>query len=101
MKDKKSINDLLDKSKVFEALMRKLQPKGGYKPFCDAAYNRSIKATAVVKIAVNTITCKFKFGQNLSDERFEMIVSHLAIRGTEIDRKTIEMMKEQRRRSSR
>ena len=85
-----------DKARVFEALMRKLQPKGGYKPFSDAAYDRAIKATAVVKIAVNDITCKFKFGQHLSDERFEMIVSHLAARGTEIDRKTIQIMQEQR-----
>jgi len=85
-----------DKAKVFKALMQKLQPKGGYKPFSDAVYDHAIKATVVVKISVNTIACKFKFGQNLSDERFEMIVSHLAIRGTEIDRKTIEIMKKQR-----
>jgi len=86
-----------DKAQVFEALMQKLQPKGGYKPFSDAAYDRAIKATTVVKIAVNDIACKFKFGQHLSDERFEVIVSHLAARGTEIDRKTIEIMKKQRR----
>jgi len=90
------LEDRDDKAQVFEALMRKLQPKGGYKPFSDTAYDRAIKATAVVKIAVKDIACKFKFGQHLSDERFEMIVSHLAARGTEIDRKTIEMMKEQR-----
>jgi len=86
-----------DKAKVFEALMKKLQPKGGYKPFSDTAYDSAIKATAVVKIVVSDITCKFKFGQHLSDERFEMICVHLAKRGTEIDNKTIEIMKAQRR----
>ncbi|SFV57810.1 Pyridoxamine 5'-phosphate oxidase-related, FMN-binding [hydrothermal vent metagenome] len=85
-----------EKAKVFEALMKKLQPKGGYKPFSDTAYDSAIKATAVVKIAVSNMTCKFKFGQHLSDERFEMICSHLAKRGGEIDNKTIEIMKEQR-----
>ncbi|SFV66736.1 Pyridoxamine 5'-phosphate oxidase-related, FMN-binding [hydrothermal vent metagenome] len=86
-----------EKAKVFEALMQKLQPKGGYKPFSDRAYDSAIKATSVVKIGVSDITCKFKFGQHLNDERFEMICSHLAKRGTEIDNKTIEIMKAQRR----
>jgi len=86
-----------DKAKVFEALMKKLQPKGGYKPFSGTAYDSAIKATAVVKIVVKNMTCKFKFGQHLSDERFEMICSHLEKRGTEIDRKTIEIMEAQRR----
>ena len=85
-----------EKAQVFTALMQKLQPKGGYKPFSDAAYDTAIRATAVVKIEVKHLSCKFKFGQHLTDERFEMILSHLEKRGTEIDRKTIELMKEQR-----
>jgi len=82
-----------EKAQVFEALMKKLQPKGGYKPFSDTAYDSAIKATAVVKIAVSNITCKFKFGQHLSDERFEMICSHLKERESKIDMQTIEIMK--------
>jgi len=85
-----------EKAQIFTALMQKLQPKGGYKPFSDAAYDTAIKATAVVKIEVKYLSCKFKFGQHLSDERFEMILSHLEERNTQIDRKTIEIMKEQR-----
>jgi len=85
-----------DKAKVFEALIKKLQPKGGYKPFSDRAYDSAIKATSVVKIGVSDITCKFKFGQHLSDERFEMICSYLVKRGTAIDNKTIEIMKSHR-----
>lgn len=85
-----------EKAKVFEALMKKLQPKGGYKSFSDTAYDSAIKATAVVKMAVSSITCKFKFGQHLNNERFEMICAHLAKRGTKIDNKTIEIMKSHR-----
>ena len=85
-----------DKAKVFTALMQKLQPKGGYKPFSDSDYESAIKSTAVVKIEVAHISCKFKFGQHLSMERFEMILSHLEQRGTEIDKRTIEVMKAQR-----
>jgi len=74
-----------EKAKVFTALMQKLQPKGGYKPFSDAEYDSAIKATAVVKIELSHLSCKFKFGQHLSEERFEMILSHLEQRGTKID----------------
>ena len=84
------------KAKVFEALMQKLQPKGGYKPFSDSDYDAAIKATAVVKIEIETLSCKFKFGQHLNEERFEMIVSHLLARGTHIDRETVRLMKVQR-----
>ncbi|SFV56294.1 Pyridoxamine 5'-phosphate oxidase-related, FMN-binding [hydrothermal vent metagenome] len=84
------------KEKVFEALMHKLQPKGGYKPFSDSVYDQALKATAVVKIAIEKLTCKFKFGQHLSEERFDMIVAHLLERGTQIDRETVKLMKEQR-----
>ena len=85
------------KAKVFEALMQKLQPKGGYKSFSDSIYDQALKATAVVKIEIEKLTCKFKFGQHLNEERFEMIVSHLLARGTEIDRETVRLMKAQRK----
>ena len=84
------------KANVFTALMRKLQPKGGYKPFSDAEYDTALKATAVLKIEVEKLTCKFKFGQHLSEERFDMIVTHLLKRDTKIDRETVKLMKEQR-----
>jgi len=87
------LHDRDEKVEVFEALMKKLQPQGGYKPFSDEAYDAAIKATAVVKIVPHTTRCKFKFGQHLSDERFEMILSHLEERNTEVDRQTVEMMK--------
>ena len=84
------------KAKVFEALMQKLQPKGGYKPFSDNSYDTPLKTTAVVKIAIREISCKFKFGQHLSEERFEMIVKNLLKRGTAIDKETVRVMREQR-----
>jgi len=85
-----------EKAMMFEALMKKLQPEGGYKPFSDSDYDTAIKATAVVKIEVKHLSCKFKFGQHVTKERFDMILSHLEERDTQIDRETIEIMKEQR-----
>jgi len=90
------VEDKKEKIVMFEALMKKLQPKGGYKSFSDEAYNKALKATAVYKLVADDISCKFKFGQNLNEERFEMIISNLEARGTQIDRATVKIMKEQR-----
>jgi len=88
------LNSREQKTKVLTALMQKLQPKGGYKAFSDRAYDSAIKATAIVKIEVKNISCKFKFGQHLSDERFNMIIANLESRGSEIDIKTVQIMKQ-------
>jgi len=90
------VEDKKEKIVMFEALMKKLQPKGCYRPFDEEAYEKVLKATAVYKLIPSTVSCKFKFGQHLSEERFEMIVESLEKRGSEIDRETVEIMKEQR-----
>ena len=89
------------KAEIFEAFMKKFQPNGGYKPFSDSSYDKVLKTTALVKIEVEKLTCKFKFGQHLSDERFEMILSNLLARGSKIDVETVKIMKEQRGRDDR
>ena len=86
-----------EKALVFEALMQKLQPQGKYKPFSDEAYDKALKATAVIKIVPSSTRAKFKFAQHLTQERFEMILSHLYERDTAIDKATIKMMKTQRK----
>ena len=82
-----------EKAMMFEALMNKLQPEGGYKPFSDVEYDTAIKATAVIKIVPSSLRCKFKFGQHVTKERFDMILSHLEERDTPIDKETVKMMK--------
>ncbi len=88
-----------EKATVLEALMRKLQPKGGYAPLTDAAYGKALRATAIVKIEVLHRSGKFKFGQHLSQERFDRIIDHLRKRGTALDLETITIMHNQRRQS--
>jgi len=83
------------KAEVFEIFMQKHQPKGGYKSFKHSDYDKALKATALVKIEVENLTCKFKFGQHLNEERFNMIVSALLKRGTQTDIQTVEIMKAQ------
>ena len=90
------VEDKKEKIVMFEALMKKLQPKGGYKPFSDEAYDKALKTTAVYKLVSNDISCKFKFGQHLNKERFEMIIGSLEKRGRDIDLKTATLMKKYR-----
>lgn len=82
-----------EKISAMTLLMQKLQPEGRYKPFEDNVYEKMLNATAVLKIEVKELRAKFKFGQHLSKERFDMILSHLEKRDTKIDVETINMMK--------
>ncbi len=86
-----------EKAVMFTVLMEKLQPEGGYKPFSEESYDKVLKATAVVKIIPERTCAKFKFGQHLSEERFEMIITHLQQRGTERDLETVAMMQKMRK----
>jgi nitroimidazol reductase NimA-like FMN-containing flavoprotein (pyridoxamine 5'-phosphate oxidase superfamily) len=85
-----------EKAVALEALMQKLQNEGGYKPMSDEVYTKAIRATAIVKISPSSTTAKYKFGQHLSDERFEMIIKHLEERGESMDIATVEMMQAKR-----
>ena len=92
----KVVENREEKAMMFEAMMQKLQPEGGYRPFSDEAYDTVLKATSVVKIIPTGISCKFKFGQHLDDERFRMILEYLEERGSKRDIETMKMMKKYR-----
>jgi len=85
-----------EKAKMFEALMQKLQPEGKYRSFDNNAYDKVLKATAVIKIVPTEIRAKFKFGQHVTEERFEMICKHLESRGEALDLETLALMKDLR-----
>jgi len=91
------VDDFKEKSSVLSKLMQKLQPEGGYEDFSNKAYKKPVDATTIYKLIPNSTSVKFKFGEKLTKERFEMILSHLKKRGTSLDLQTIEMM---RKRSS-
>lgn len=87
------IDEYSEKANALEALMQKLQSEGGYKPLSEAIYKRAIGATTIYKLIPQEIRAKFKFGQHLTQERFDMILKHLKDRGTEVDIQTLKMMK--------
>jgi nitroimidazol reductase NimA-like FMN-containing flavoprotein (pyridoxamine 5'-phosphate oxidase superfamily) len=83
-----------EKVEALSALMKKLQKEGGYKPLDEEIYKKSVNATIVYKLIPKNIKAKFKFAQHLNQERFDMIVKHLELRGSKKDILTAEMMKE-------
>lgn len=90
-----SVEDIHEKAKVLSLFMKKLQPEGGYHPIDadDPKYRPRLKGVAVVRITPTEISAKFKFGQNLKDEKRDGVISGLTNRNHPRDEETIEMMK--------
>lgn len=89
------VEDSAEKAAVLSLFMKKLQPEGGYAPIDpeDPRYRLPLKGVAVVRIAVDELTAKFKFGQNLKEEERDAVTRGLTARNGERDAETIEMMK--------
>ena len=90
----KFVENYDEKVKALSELMKKLQKEGKYKPLSEESYQKAINATTIYKLIPNEIKAKFKFGQHLNQERFDMIIKHLEERGNKKDILTIKLMKE-------
>lgn len=90
------IKDYDEKALALESLMKKLQQETTYKPLSDEVYKNAINATCIFKITPLQTKAKFKFGQNISQEKFDLIIKNLEQRGKQIDLKTVKLMKELR-----
>ncbi|RXZ78666.1 pyridoxamine 5'-phosphate oxidase family protein [Paenibacillaceae bacterium] len=88
------LSDLAEKAEAMAAFMQKLQPEGGYEPIdpADPDYAGQLKSTAVVRVTVDELTAKFKFGQNLKSTEFEKVTDGLYKRDKELDRETAALM---------
>lgn len=90
------VEDLAEKAQALSALMEKLQPEGGYDPITpdDPEYRAELKAVSVVRLTICELSAKFKFGQNMEEERRNNVMEGLAERGRPQDAETVEMMKQ-------
>lgn len=88
------VEDAQEKADALTLFMEKLQPEGGYNPIdpADPKYAGQLKAVALCRIIPETMTAKFKFGQNQSEAKFEAVVEGLRERGGELDAETIRHM---------
>jgi nitroimidazol reductase NimA-like FMN-containing flavoprotein (pyridoxamine 5'-phosphate oxidase superfamily) len=89
------INSIDEKINALTSFMQKLQPEGRYDEFdvTDKEYLKNIKGVNVLKIIPDSITAKFKFGQNKKEEEWRTIKSNLELRNLPRDQETIENMK--------
>lgn len=85
-----------EKVKALSLLMKKLQPEGKYKSLNQEVYTKMINATEVFRFDIEDMTGKLKVGQNLPQDRFNMVLEYLEKRGYNIDEETIASMKENR-----
>ncbi len=87
------IKNFDEKTQAIKALMKKLQKEGGYKALEDKVYKNIIDATTIYRLKIDNIGAKFKFGQHLTKERWDMIIEHLQKRGDKKDIETVKLMR--------
>lgn len=89
------VDDLEEKAVVFTLFMEKLQPEGNYDPISaeDPQYIGQLKAVSLCRIIPESMTAKFKFGQNVNSDKFNRIVQGLEERNCPIDHETVSLMK--------
>ena len=83
-----------EKVAALSAFMQKLQPEGGYAPFDikDDEYRREIKSVLVVKIVPDSVSAKFKFGQNRNEEEWNKVRDGLKNRAKPKDAEAVTEM---------
>jgi len=88
------VHDLQEKCEVFTVFMEKLQPEGGYEAIVpsDQGYAKQVTAAAIVKIRVEEMTSKFKFGQNWSEKKIKKVSDQLVDRDQNLDQETVRLM---------
>ncbi|MDG0814660.1 pyridoxamine 5'-phosphate oxidase family protein [Cohnella rhizosphaerae] len=89
------VEDAGEKAIALAALMAKLQPEGGHLPI-DAGhpkYAAQLKGVAVLRLGIEEMTGKFKFGQNLSESKRGEVINGLENRGRQGDPQTVSFMK--------
>jgi uncharacterized protein len=88
------VEDIDEKVEALSAFMKKLQPEGGYAPFdiTDEEYRREIKSVLVTRITPDSISAKFKFGQNRNEKEWTHVRDGLVSRNKIKDAEAVAAM---------
>lgn len=91
-----SVSDPEKKAAVLSAMMQRLQPEGRYKTLDiqNPEYSKEVKKTNVMEIIPDSMTAKFKLGQNLKPEVKTQVIAMLKERGSKIDLLTAQWMEQ-------
>lgn len=86
------INDIGLKAEMFQTLMDKLQPEGGFCPFAshEELYRKDLRAVKVFGLKIETLSGKASVGQDRPAERTSKVVAGLWKRGEPRDLPAIE-----------
>jgi hypothetical protein len=89
------VEDSAEKAAALAALLARMQPEGGHAPIdaADPRYAPSLRGVAVLRLDPDTITGKFKFGQNLSEAKRERLIERLEERNGPLDAATVEQIR--------
>jgi nitroimidazol reductase NimA-like FMN-containing flavoprotein (pyridoxamine 5'-phosphate oxidase superfamily) len=92
------VEDMAEKARALQALMSKLQPEGGYEPITAASprYQTALRGVAVIALSMDSVTGKFKLGQNLNPKLAERIMEKLEERSGHQDSRTANAMEQDR-----
>lgn len=89
------VEDAAEKAEALGALMKNMQPEGGHAPIDprNPKYASQLKGVAVLRLDPESVSAKFKFGQNLSDKKRDAVITGLAERDRPGDADTIERIR--------
>lgn len=89
------VEDVDEKAVAMNKLMKKYQPEGKYVNLSsnEKMYRKPLLDVGVFKVDPKEITMKMKFGQNLSQNKFNAVIKSLEERGDKLDLTTINEMR--------
>ncbi|WP_276354135.1 pyridoxamine 5'-phosphate oxidase family protein [Cohnella caldifontis] len=85
------VEDLQEKAGALGALMAAMQPEGGHAPIdaADPRYVPELKGVGVLRLDSESVSGKFKFGQNMSGKKREGVLAGLENRNWPGDPETM------------
>lgn len=89
------IEDVAEKARLLTALMQQRQLEGGYAEILSDSpgYAAMLRQVCVIAVTPESLTGKFKFGQNLSNEKAEALIAFLQQRNGPKDAETVRWMR--------
>jgi nitroimidazol reductase NimA-like FMN-containing flavoprotein (pyridoxamine 5'-phosphate oxidase superfamily) len=84
------------KAVALQALMEKMQPEGGYRPIAadDPVYRKSFESVGVIRLEIERLTAKFKFGQSLPYRKRANVAAQLVERDAGRDVESVEAIRD-------
>ena len=90
------IEDLEQKADALNVLMQKVQREGRYDVISrsNPAYTKMLNSVAVFYLPIEHSSFKLKLGQNLTQERKNLLIQELEKRATPLDQETLSLIKQ-------